>query len=138
MEKTGSPYFAMVAGETSGDLLASILIPEFKTRWPNLEMSGIGGPQMMSLGFQSLWQMEKLSVRGYVEVLKHYREIVRIRDTLKNQLLQSPPDLFIGIDAPDFNLDLARELRHQKIPTIQFVFQLIPKDPQLKLDFPMI
>jgi len=121
MEKKGSPYFAMVAGETSGDLLASILIPEFKNRWPNLEMSGIGGPQMISLGFQSLWQMEKLSVRGYVEVLKHYREIVRIRETLKNQLQQSPPDLFIGIDAPDFNLDLARELRLQKIPTLQFV-----------------
>jgi lipid-A-disaccharide synthase len=121
VEKTGSPYFAMVAGETSGDLLASILIPEFKNCWPNLEMSGIGGPQMISLGFHSLWQMEKLSVRGYVEVLKHYREIVRIRDTLKNQLLQFPPDLFIGIDAPDFNLDLARELRLQKIPTIQFV-----------------
>ena len=118
---SGYPYIAMVAGETSGDLLASTVIPEMMRQWPEMQMSGIGGPRMINLGFNSLWQMEKLSVRGYVEVLKHFREIIGIRKTLKNQLLHSPPDLFIGIDAPDFNLDLAFELRRKKIPTIQFV-----------------
>ena len=121
MEKTGSPHIAMVAGETSGDLLASIFIPELKNHWPDIYMSGIGGPRMEKLGFQSSWPMEKLSVRGYVEVLKHYREIINIRKALKNQLIQSPPDLFMGIDAPDFNLDLAFELRKKEIPTVQFI-----------------
>ena len=121
MEKNGFPHIAMVAGETSGDLLASIFIPELKTRWPDIHMSGIGGPRMEKLGFQSFWPMEKLSVRGYVEVLKHYREIINIRKALKNQFMDSPPDLFMGIDAPDFNLDLAFELRKKQIPTVQFI-----------------
>lgn len=120
-ENLKAPHVSMVAGETSGDLLASLLIPEIKNRWPDIQMSGIGGPKMIAHGFQSKWPMEKLSVRGYVEVLKHYRELVQIRTALLTQLIKYPPDLFIGIDAPDFNLDLAYELRKRRIPTIQFV-----------------
>ena len=112
---------AMVAGETSGDLLASLVIPGMQLRWPGLRMSGIGGPRMQGLGFTSWWPMEKLSVRGYVEVLKHYREIVGIRKQIKSRLLSQRPDIFIGIDAPDFNLDLARDLRQSGLKTVQFV-----------------
>ena len=111
----------MVAGETSGDLLASLVIPGLQQRWPSLRMTGIGGPRMQQSGFVSWWPMEKLSVRGYVEVLKHYREIVAIRRQLKTRLLDARPDIFIGIDAPDFNLDLARDLRQAGLKTVQFV-----------------
>ena len=76
---------------------------------------------MERLGFDSWWPMHKLAVRGYVEVLRHYREIIGIRKQLKARLLQNPPDIFIGVDAPDFNLDLARELKQKGIPSIQFV-----------------
>jgi len=112
---------AMVAGETSGDLLASLIIPGLQQRWPFLRMTGIGGPRMQQSGVVSWWPMEKLSVRGYVEVLKHYREIVAIRRQLKARLLDARPDIFIGIDAPDFNLDLARDLRQAGLKTVQFV-----------------
>jgi lipid-A-disaccharide synthase len=112
---------AMVAGETSGDLLASLFIPGLQQRWPSLKMAGIGGPRMQQLGFASWWPMDKLSVRGYVEVLRHYREIVGIRSQLKSRLLDKRPDIFIGIDAPDFNLDLALGLRNAGIKTVQFV-----------------
>ena len=84
-------------------------------------MGGIGGPRMQQSGFSSWWPMEKLSVRGYVEVLKHYREIVGIRRQLKTRLLENRPDIFIGIDAPDFNLDLAFDLRQAGLKTVQFV-----------------
>ena len=118
------PQIAMVAGETSGDLLAGLLLDGFKARWPALRASGIGGPYMQSRGFDVWWPSEKLAVRGYVEVLRHYREIVGIRDQLKARLLQPDserPDVFIGVDAPDFNLDLALALKSQGIKTVQFV-----------------
>ena len=111
----------MVAGETSGDLLASLLIQGMRLRWPALRLSGIGGPRMQALGLDSWWPMQKLSVRGYVEVLRHYREIVGIRQQLQARLLEKRPDIFIGVDAPDFNLDLARELRHKGLKTVQYV-----------------
>jgi lipid-A-disaccharide synthase len=111
----------MVAGEASGDLLASLLIPSLQQQWPGVQLHGIGGPRMNALGFESWWPVSQLAVRGYVEVLKHYREIVGIRRQLKQRLLQDPPQLFIGVDAPDFNLDLAKDLRQQGIPTVQFV-----------------
>ena len=118
------PQIAMVAGETSGDLLAGLLLDGFKARWPALRASGIGGPYMQSRGFDVWWPSEKLAVRGYVEVLRHYREIFGIRDQLKARLLQPDaerPDVFIGVDAPDFNLDLALALKSQGIKTVQFV-----------------
>jgi lipid-A-disaccharide synthase len=112
---------ALVAGETSGDLLAGLLLDGLKARWPDLRSFGIGGAQMRERGFDAWWPSDKLAVRGYVEVLRHYREIVDIRRQLRVRLLQDLPDVFIGVDAPDFNLDLARDLRAKGIKTIQFV-----------------
>lgn len=115
------PLVAMVAGETSGDLLAGLLLRGMKSRWPNLVAQGIGGAQMTHQGFDAWWASEKLAVRGYVEVLRHYREIVDIRNQLKSRLLKTPPDLFIGVDAPDFNLDLERDLKRNGIKTMHFI-----------------
>jgi len=112
---------ALVAGETSGDLLAGLLLDGLKARWPDLRSFGIGGARMREREFDAWWPSDKLAVRGYIEVLRHYREIVGIRRQLRGRLLQDPPDVFIGVDAPDFNLDLARDLRAQGIKTIQFV-----------------
>lgn len=113
--------FAWVAGETSGDLLAAQLLPELQRRWPNSQHVGIGGPHMVAQGLQAWWPSEKLAVRGYVEVLKHYREITGIRRKLKERLLAAPPRLFVGVDAPDFNLDLEADLRAAGIKTVHFV-----------------
>jgi lipid-A-disaccharide synthase len=112
---------ALVAGETSGDLLAGLLLDGLKTRWPHLQSFGIGGARMAERGFQAWWPSDKLAVRGYIEVLRHYREIIGIRKQLKARLLKDRPDVFVGVDAPDFNLDLARDLRDQGIKTVQFV-----------------
>jgi lipid-A-disaccharide synthase len=112
----------MVAGEASGDLLAGLLLDGLVARWPDLQAVGIGGPQMRSRGFDTWWPHHKLSVHGYGwEVLRRYREIVGIRTQLKHRLLQHPPDVFIGVDAPDFNLDLEASLRSKGIRTIHFV-----------------
>ncbi len=112
---------AMVAGETSGDLLAGLLLDGVKARWPAVQAGGIGGAQMMRRGFAAWWPSDKLAVRGYVEVLRHYREIVGIRTQLKERLLCERPDVFIGVDAPDFNLDLEHDLREAGIRTVHFV-----------------
>ncbi len=112
---------ALVAGETSGDLLGGLLLDGLKARWPNAQFFGIGGPQMAKRGMQAWWPSEKLAVRGYIEVLRHYREIVGIRDEIKSRLLSDKPDLFIGIDAPDFNMDLERDLKSAGIKTVHFV-----------------
>lgn len=118
----GSFSVAMVAGEASGDLLAGLLLDGLVARWPDLQAVGIGGPQMRSRGFDTWWPHHKLSVHGYGwEVLRRYREIVGIRTQLKHRLLQHPPDVFIGVDAPDFNLDLEASLRSKGIRTIHFV-----------------
>jgi lipid-A-disaccharide synthase len=111
----------MVAGETSGDLLAGLLLDGLKARWPQAHALGIGGPQMLKRGFQVWWPSDKLAVRGYVEVLRHYREIVGIREQFKARLLQDRPDVFIGVDAPDFNLDLERDLKAAGVRTAHFV-----------------
>lgn len=112
---------AMVAGEASGDLLASHLIKALKTHLPDATFCGIGGPKMAAQGFDAWWPLEKLAVRGYAEVLKHYREITGIRRQLKRRLLQERPDVFIGVDAPDFNLDLERSLKNKGIPAVHYV-----------------
>ena len=116
-----APRFAMVAGEASGDLLAGLLLEGLKARWPDLHAEGIGGPKMAAQGFESWWPHDKLAVRGYVEVLSHYREIAGIRAQLAERLLSAPPDAFIGVDAPDFNLDLETRLKAHGIKTIHFV-----------------
>src|SRR3990167_1380212 len=90
-----TPSIAMVAGETSGDLLAGLLLDGLQARWPDLRAMGIGGPQMARRGFEAWWPSDKLAVRGYVEVLRHYREIVGIREQLKTRLLRTRPDVFI-------------------------------------------
>jgi lipid-A-disaccharide synthase len=112
---------AMVAGETSGDLLAGLMMQGIRAQWPDAQLYGIGGPRMQAQGFNALWPSDKLAVRGYVEVLRHYREIVGIRKQLKEKLLANPPDVFVGVDAPDFNLDLERDLKQAGIPTVHFV-----------------
>lgn len=111
----------MVAGEASGDLLGSHLIAALKAARPDIHFVGIGGPKMQSAGMEVLFPMEKLAVRGYIEVLRHYREIVGIRRKLRARLLSNRPDLFIGVDAPDFNLDLELALKNAGIPTIHYV-----------------
>lgn len=112
---------ALVAGEASGDLLASHLLAALRQRLPEARFFGIGGPRMEGQGFEAWWPAEKLAVRGYFEVLKHYREIAGIRRGLKKRLLADPPDLFIGVDAPDFNLDLEAGLKRRGIRTIHFI-----------------
>lgn len=111
----------MVAGEVSGDLLAGLMLTGLKRRWPDLQTYGIGGPQMAAQGFEALWPHDKLAVRGYVEVLRHYREIVGIRRQLLDRLLADRPPLFVGVDAPDFNLDLEADLKARGMRTVHFV-----------------
>lgn len=111
----------IVAGEASGDLLGSHLIAALKEARPDLQFVGIGGPRMQSAGMEVLFPMEKLAVNGYVEVIKHYREIVGIRNKLREYFLANKPDLFIAVDAPDFNLDLEAVLKQNGIPTVHYV-----------------
>ncbi|WP_250525747.1 lipid-A-disaccharide synthase [Caballeronia sp. GAWG2-1] len=119
---THSPRIAMVAGEPSGDLLAASLLQGLQERLPaDTRYSGIGGPRMTAAGFEAHWPMDKLSVRGYVEALRHIPEILGIRNELKRQLLAEPPSVFIGVDAPDFNFGLEEPLRAAGISTVHFV-----------------
>jgi len=111
----------MVAGEASGDLLAAHLISALKARAPATLFAGIGGPRMTAEGFQTQFPMEKLSVRGYAEALRHYREIMGIRRSLAKAMLRERPDLFIGVDSSDFNLGLERQLKEAGIPAIHYV-----------------
>jgi len=112
---------AMVAGEASGDLLAGLLMGGLRQRWPDLHAAGIGGPRMAEQGFEAWWPHEKLAVRGYVEVLRHYREISGIREALATRLLRERPAGFIGVDAPDFNLGLEARLKAVSIKSIHFI-----------------
>jgi lipid-A-disaccharide synthase len=111
----------MVAGETSGDLLASLLLQGLKARWPALAAGGIGGPKMVALGFDAWWPAEKLSLFGYVDVLLNYRELAGIRNALGDRLIAERPDVFVGVDAPDFNFGLEKRLREAGIKTVHFV-----------------
>jgi lipid-A-disaccharide synthase len=90
-------------------------------RWPRMQAGGIGGARMLERGFKAWWPSDKLSVFGYIDALRHYREILGIRNQLKTKLLANPPDIFIGVDAPDFNLDLEADLRQSGIKTVHFV-----------------
>src|SRR5437763_12343501 len=110
--------FSLVAGEASGDLLGDQLLAGLMQRWPQLKTDGIGGPLMAQHGFEPWWPYEKLAVRGYIEVLRHYRGILRIQSELRDRLLANPPDAFIGIDAPDFNLGLEEALKSRGIKTV--------------------
>ena len=112
---------AIVAGEASGDLLASHLIQTLKAKLPGAVFYGIGGPKMAGQGFDVWYPSEKLAVLGYAEALKHYFEISSIRSKLKRRLLADPPDIFIGVDAPDFNLALEKCMKQHGIPSVHYV-----------------
>jgi lipid-A-disaccharide synthase len=111
----------MVAGESSGDLLASRLLSGLRPQLPEALIHGIGGDQMAKYGFAPDWPMEKLAVRGLFEVLAHYREIKGIQVALRDRLLAERPAVFIGVDAPDFNLGLEQQLKQAGIPTMHFI-----------------
>jgi len=111
----------IVAGEVSGDILASGLIKELKQRLPELEVSGIAGPLMIEQGCEPWFNMDELSVMGLVEVLGRLPRILNVRRLLKKKILKDPPDIFIGVDAPDFNLDLEDALKKQGIKTVHYV-----------------
>jgi len=116
-----APRLAMVAGEASGDLLAALLLGGLRQRWPALGSVGIGGPKMIDQGFEAWWPQHKLAVHGYADALRHYPELSGIRRQLAARLLQTRPDAFIGVDAPDFNLDLEAQLKRAGIKSLHFV-----------------
>lgn len=117
----GRRTVGIVAGEASGDLLGSQLIGALRELMPQLHFAGIGGPRMVAAGMEVWFPLEKLAVRGYIEVLKHFFEIVGIRRSLRRRFIANPPDVFIGIDAPDFNFDLELSLKARGIPTVHYV-----------------
>jgi lipid-A-disaccharide synthase len=112
---------ALVAGEASGDLLAAHLIEALKRHLPDAAFFGIGGPKMLAAGFDAWWSAETLAVHGYAEALRHYREIAGVRRRLLARLLEERPGVFIGVDAPDFNIWLEKRLKARGIPTVHYV-----------------
>ena len=112
---------ALVAGEVSGDYLAAGLIDALKARLPDCQFIGIAGPRMIAAGCEALYPSEKLAVMGFTEALGRLPEIYSIRRKFRKHLLDTPPDIFIGIDAPDFNLGLEEKLRQAGIPTVHYV-----------------
>ncbi|ODL97929.1 lipid-A-disaccharide synthase [Acinetobacter pittii] len=113
----------IVVGEVSGDTLGVKLMRSFREQGIDAEFEGIGGPQMIAEGFNSYYPMETLSVMGIVEVLKDLKKLFAVRDGLINQWTQNPVDIFIGIDAPDFNLRLSKSIKEKNLPikTLQYV-----------------
>ena len=115
------PKVAILAGEPSGDMIASQLMSEINKRYNNIEYIGIGGPLMSKYGLKSYFDYSHLTVRGYFEVIKNLPKLLKFRYSLINYLLQQEPDIFIGIDAPDFNFAIEKKLKANKIPTFHYV-----------------
>lgn len=115
------PRIALVAGEASGDLLAAGLVRELKARHPDAQVAGIGGPRLRAEGMDTWHDCSELAVMGLAEVLRHLPRLLRLRASLRRRLLDWRPDVFIGVDAPDFNLGLERRLKQAGIPTVHYV-----------------
>lgn len=112
---------AMVAGEVSGDMLAASVLAPLRAMAPELSSYGIGGPKMAEQGFDAWWPSETLAVRGYVEVLSVYPKLLAIRSQLARRLIRNPPKIFVGVDAPDFNLGLELRLKSKRVRTAHFI-----------------
>ncbi len=110
----------IVAGEPSGDMLGAELIDALKALIPDLVVEGVAGPKMIAAGCRVIWPMERLSMMGFVDPLKHLPEILRIRRNLTRHFIKNPPDVFIGIDSPDFNLTLELKLKAKGIKTVHY------------------
>lgn len=117
----GERTIAFVAGEASGDLLAAPVISEVLKRAPDMRCVGIGGDRMIAAGFEPWHHVRELSVRGYVEVLRHLPRLLNLRRLLRDRVIATKPQVFVGIDAPDFNLALEEQLRGRGVRTVHFV-----------------
>ena len=123
-DPAGPLRVGMVAGETSGDLLAAAVLEGLQRQLgsaDHLQAAGIGGPAMAARGFDAWWQSEELAVRGYVEVLREYPRLRGVRNRLHDRMVAWKPDVFVGVDAPDFNLDLERRLRESGVRVAHFI-----------------
>ena len=116
-----TPVFAIVAGEASGDILGANLIRALKQLFPDAIFEGIGGPQMQAEGFESLYEMDRLSVMGLVEPLRRLPELLRIRRNIVQRYSNNRPAVFIGIDSPDFNSGIEQRLHRAAVKTVHYV-----------------
>jgi len=116
-----NPVIALVAGEASGDLLGAALAERLRQQWPQARLVGVAGPGMQSAGVEAWWDIEQLAVMGLFEVVRHFRRLLALRNTLRDRLLELRPDVVVGIDAPDFNLGLEIQLRRAGLQTVHYV-----------------